>query len=329
MDKTDTVGHRILVPLDGSPVAAQALPAVRAVADPKGEVLLLLVVPDRDTFDGGRTSEITFSNEDVLRAEEDVARQLLATAADTLRAAISTLHVEIVVAAGDPTETILRVADERAVDLIVLASHGRGALGRWAFGSVADRVSRSAAVPILIVRAQKIQPRTTPSAALRRLVVPLDGSELATRALPVAKSLAERLTLPVLLLSVVDPRWTMAPALAATVATAAYDVDLYNEIRAELRAKATKLLESSSESLERDGVTVTWQIVDGSPAAAILDLAEPSDLVILTSHGRSGVRRWLLGSVAEKLIRAGLGPVLLVRSKEESAVSPDDGQPTE
>lgn len=252
-------------------------------------------------------------------------RQLLATAAETLREAISTLRVEVVVAVGDPSETILRVAEERAVDLILLASHGHGALGRWAFGSVADRVSRTAAVPILIVRAQKSQIRDEPGTALRRLVMPLDGSELASRAVPVAKSLADRLALPVLLLSVIDSGHMMPPLFAAT---AAYDADLYNEILAARQAEATRLLETACEPLARVGVTVTGQVLGGSPATAILDLTGPSDLVVLTSHGRSGVRRWLLGSVAEKLVREGTGPILLVRTAAEPSVSSIFDHPT-
>lgn len=336
MATTREPGHRLLVPLDGSSLAAQAIPYVRALAAPGAEVLLLWVVPEPETLRGGVTGRVLFSEEDILRADEEAAQKALGAVAERLRRVDGALRVEVAVAVGDPAEAIVEVAAERGADLIVVASHGRGAVGRWVFGSVADRVARTAPVPVAIVRpvAGEGAPVADVTVAGRqRLVVPLDGSDLASRALAVAGQLAKRLGLPILLLNVVEPAAWVSPLVAAGMP---YADPGYEAIRSDLRATGGRLLRQAAERLEAAGLAVTWQVLDGSPATGVLGSERPSDLIVLTSHGRSGVRRWLLGSVAEKLVREGVAPVLLVPSAAEPddrAVSDDqatdDPQPTE
>jgi nucleotide-binding universal stress UspA family protein len=309
METTTEMGRRILVPWDGSALAAEAIPQARAVAAAGAEVILLWVAPEPEMAAGLLWGSAGVAPDDVLRADEEVARQALESEAERLRAAGGDVKVESVVAIGDPAEEILRTADERAVDLLVLANHGRGAVGRWAFGSVADRVSRSAKVPVMIVRPGGNDGAGRPSEVTRRVMVPLDGSELAARAVPVAASLAKRLDVPVLLVDVIDTTRAVSPLFASG---AAYSQGFFDEIQTELRTEAERALAAASESLKESGVEVRSRVLDGSPADALLDLMEPSDVVVLTSHGRSGVRRWLLGSVAEKLVRQGVAPIMLV-----------------
>ena len=144
---------------------------------------------------------------------------------------------------------------------------------------------------------------------VRRLVVPLDGSELAAHALPVAHGLAKRLGLPVLLVNVVGPSAAISPLVAGGAPSAPPVAD---HLRAETRDEAERKLERASRRFETAGIAVGRQVLDGA-AAALLDLMRPDDVVVMTSHGRSGLGRWLLGSVAEKLVRHGAAPVLLVR----------------
>ncbi len=320
METTRALGRRILVPWDGSALAAQAIPKARALAAPGGEMILLWVAPEVEAVDGLMLGMAGVAADDILRADEEAARQSLEAEAERLRGAGGDLKVETVVEIGDPAERILRLAKGRDVDLIVLASHGRGAVGRWAFGSVADRVARSATVPVMIVRPEGDEGAGRPHVDMRRVVVPLDGSELAARAVPVAARLAKQLNVPIVLVNVVDTARAVSPLFAAGEA---YSEGYFGEIQTELRQEADRVLEEASASLKDTGLSVTSQVLDGAPADALLGLTQPSDVVVLTSHGRSGVRRWLLGSVSEKLVRQSVAPVVLVRSAVEAERSKD------
>jgi nucleotide-binding universal stress UspA family protein len=205
---------------------------------------------------------------------------------------------------GDPSEAILRIIHERDIGMVIVASHGRGFLGRVVVGSVADRVARAADVPVLVIHPHRgsMPARADISAGIGRLVVPLDGSELAREALPVAQALALRLGIPVHLVRALPTR--------EEIATHPDPVEAgYYE---EMIAAAAEALESEAHRLRASGIDVTTDSLIGAPAATILDEIGAHDLIVMTSHGRGGVRRWLLGSVAERLIRAGEAPVLLV-----------------
>jgi nucleotide-binding universal stress UspA family protein len=264
----------VLVPLDGSPEAEQALPYAEALAAPGCQLILLEVGEDPD---------------------DEFA--LLERHAD------SCAHLET--ASGDPAEQILRVVRDLGVGMIVMTTHGRGALGRLAFGSVADAVTRHAPVPAMVVR-----PGEAPSQpVMRRLVVPLDGSPLSETALPFARSLAQRLEVPVRLITAVDPVSLVPSAVAPALA---FDAEIYDKTLATLRSEATSWLNEASKKLRKAGIDASWEILSGSPYAAIIDILQPGDVVVMASHGRSGVKRMLLGSVAEKLTREAPVPVVIV-----------------
>jgi nucleotide-binding universal stress UspA family protein len=205
-------------------------------------------------------------------------------------------------------------AARRGVEMIALASHGRGAVGRAIFGSVADRVARTAPVPILILRAPDED--ADQSVVVSRLVVPLDGSQIAERALPVVSALARQLDAPVHVVRAVDPASTlpMASGIFGTgpVVTADFTDQIWEEAEAEARSTVT----AAVTQLQAAGVDASGAILNGSPFFAISEATQPNDLLILTSHGRGGVERWLLGSVAEKLVREADAPVLLVPALE-------------
>ncbi|MCA9879107.1 MAG: universal stress protein [Thermomicrobiales bacterium] len=190
--------------------------------------------------------------------------------------------VDVDVRFGDPAEEI--IAASEGADLIVMSTQGRGTAGRALFGSVADRVARHSHTPTLLVRAaagQSVPPR------LAGIVVPLDGSLLAEQALPMAVRLATDLDLPVHLLRVVESK----------------DMN-----------SATAYLRTIAEPLRAQGRTVQITVPTDVPVFALLDAIHPDDLVVMTSHGRSGMARWLLGSVAEQVLRSAQAPVLLVRA---------------
>ena len=306
----------VLAPVDGSTLALHAVPWAAKLAGPDGTVILLRVIPPQPdyaeslfSFVGAeeRVREIQDAWTRTAKADMDEAEALLSGSGVT---------VEQMVAEGEPDEEIVAAAARRGVQMIAMASHGRGAVGRAIFGSVADRVARTAPVPVLILRPPDED--VVPSVAVSRIVVPLDGSEIAARALPVASELAEHLAAPVHVIRAVDAALSLPMASGVFGAGPVVDANITDQIWEEAEAEARSTVTAAVSQLQSEGVDASGGIVVGSPFFAISEAIEPGDLLTLTSHGRGGVRRWLLGSVAEKLVREAKAPVMLVPAVERS-----------
>jgi nucleotide-binding universal stress UspA family protein len=204
--------------------------------------------------------------------------------------------VERAVDYGDPAERIVDMAGE--VNLIVMASHARGGGGRLFFGEYADRVARHAPAPTLLVRGGD---HTIKATGFTRVVVPLDGSAVAEESLPVVRRLAASLSVPIHLVQV-------APPALADQAPANTNPDIERYFRALVSRLDT-------------GMPVRWDVRHGDPACELIAHVGPSDLVAMTTHGEGGVRRWQLGSVAEKMVRRAPAPVMLIRDGLQSRTS--------
>lgn len=276
--------HPILVPLDGSEQAEQALPYAETLAAPGCQLILLEVDDDADDED-----------EFNLLSRYDQSCAQLETAT------------------GDPAQKILQVAQDLGVGLIVMTTHGRGALGRWAFGSVADTVTRTSPVPVMVIRPRDGGTETGHDQVMRRIVVPLDGSPLAEEALPTAQSLAQHLHIPVHLITAIDLASLLPVEIMPMVA---FNASLYAETVDKVRADAEAWLSRSAQQLQQAGVETTWDVLTGSPFLVISDAVQVGDVIVMASHGRGGAKRWFLGSVAEKLIREVPVPVVLVPSRD-------------
>jgi nucleotide-binding universal stress UspA family protein len=286
-DTSDTptaAAIRILVPLDDSAEARVALPYAAALAAPGTEIVLLTVVPSANAA--------------------DLAPAGLESAAQRLRVGGQQVHTEVAI--GDPARRIIDTAVDLGAEMIVMASHGRGALGRLIYGSVADRVGRASPIPVMVVRARQLEPGPV---GITRLVVPLDGSERAESALPVATTISRRLGTPILLIRVVDPADLMPPAVGIGEAI---PFEIYDEAEEELEQEARRYLDTMAQKLRELGLPVATRVLMGPPASAIEEATHLGDALIIASHERTGVMRWLLGSVAEKLTREDESPVILV-----------------
>ena len=281
---------RILVPIDGSAEANAALPYAAALATPGMEIVLLTVVPSADA---------------------DSARASLETAAQRLRVAGRSVRTEV--AAGDPARSIVDTAADLGAEMIVMASHGRGAVGRAIHGSVADQVGRESPVPVMVIRAKQAEPGPI---GITRLVVPLDGSSRAEAALPVAIAISRRLGTPLSLVRVVDPTDLMPPAVGMGEAI---PFEIYDEAEKELEQKARHYLDTVAQKLREQGLPVATSVLMGSPASSIEKATHLGDVLVLSSRERTGVMRWLLGSVAEQLTREDESPVILVPGPDHSA----------
>jgi nucleotide-binding universal stress UspA family protein len=300
--------RRILVPLDGSAFAEEALAYAVALSPHYSPMLLLRVIAGERERSSPKHA-YGGSSDDEVRKERQPALEYLVETATKLREKGALVRPVASVAVGDPAEQIVRTAHERGYNLIVMSSHGRGAVGRIAYGSVADRVARTSPVPVLITRPSREDEADEDQPLAQRLVVPLDGSALAEQALQVAAQLALRIGVPVLLVSVVDLWGNSSPSVFYP---ASLDVRFYDEAMSELEHERKEMLTKIAARLQSEGVTVKTQTLRGPVPQAIMAATQPDDIIVMTSHAHSGFSRFLLGSVAEKLVRECQAPVLLV-----------------
>lgn len=296
------MSERILVPHDGSAAADAAIPW--AARMPGSPISLLRVEPDL----GPAIGEISGMDLDAwMSSDAATARAELERAARPLVEAGKTVETEVVVG-DDPAEEILAAADAEPTGLIVMATHGRGAAGRIIYGSVADRVAHHATVPVLLVR-----PGEQPADRCR-ILVPLDGSALSEAALPIGVRLARDLDAALHLVRVVDDEAIVRRIRERVAAGETLPDDAWERVREDLETEARDYLERLAAEAAA-GVETMVEVATGTPAFVLLEMILPGDVVVMSSHGESGLRRWLLGTVADKLVREAKAPVLLAPSR--------------
>jgi nucleotide-binding universal stress UspA family protein len=220
------------------------------------------------------------------------------------------LTVDVALPYGDAAEAIVEETALREIDLVAMATHGRGGLGRWVYGSVAERVLHEAEVPVLLVRAWEERPAGSFDAA-PRIIVPLDGSRFAEAALPVARELATALGGQLVLAqAIVPPEVVGVPVV------------YYEQFDPEAElAAARAYLERVATDIGDTGHPAQILAHVGLPAALIPEVARSyrAALVVMATHGRSGLSRLVLGSVADTTLRQGTTPLLLVRPRADEA----------
>ncbi|MBI4010668.1 MAG: universal stress protein [Candidatus Rokubacteria bacterium] len=278
---------RILVPLDGSRLSEAIVPLAEALARDYDAELLLV-----------RALRTLNSAEAEVKAQEEAEAYLRGRAEEmTTRG----LRVEWKVWYDEPDRAIADAARFNEVDLITMTTHGRGGWSRLMFGSVAEGLVRMAPVPVLLVRGEL----AWRPGDLRKIVVPLDGSERSEAILPVVERLAGPFDLGIELLRAIEP----LPAYAAAEISSART----EEMIALEEADAEGYLRKVATPLEAKGLRVTRSVGRGLAVDVILRRTEElgAGLVAMSTHGRTGVGRLLIGSVAERVLRSAPVPVLL------------------
>lgn len=294
--------QRILIPLDGSPFAEQAVPLAKMLAVRFQSTLVLFQVIQPITR--GQVQRAVVHADDQAEPLQSQAREHLEAIALGFPDGIA---VRCEVRVGLPARAILEFAESDPVDLIVMAAQDHAAPQRWVNGGVAEEVLHGARLPVLLVKAS--QPaHMTPS--IKRILVPLDGSALAEQALIPAQHLAHVFDADLLLLRVQEPAAYGPGEPAAEILTAAFDDAVHGVVEEYLTEK--------TREMRSCGVRVGWATLFGTPAEGILDAAHDrtANLIVMSTHGRSGVGRWVMGSVADCVLRAARVPVLLIRSAE-------------
>ncbi|MGH7829534.1 MAG: universal stress protein [Candidatus Binatia bacterium] len=312
---------KILVPLDGSRLSEAILPHVRTFAKAFRVPVELFQVVDADDIQ-------IFTDLGHGRYEDNVEANLLNRSQDYLehvadsfpKSSTAQCSAEV----GQPAERIIEKAAAQAGTLVAMATRGHSGLKRWLLGSVAEKVLHGAKNPLLLMR-PKEESAVGQEAPLKRMLVPLDGSELAENVFPHVIAIANAMTLEVVLLRV----WK-APTSAYIPAE--YPLDPERVMREALREEARAYLDRKVAELRERGIRdVSYGVLHGEAAAEIIDMAQqtPDSLVATCSHGRSGVGRWILGSVADHVVRYSGDPVLIVRvfgEREEAATG--NGRPS-
>jgi nucleotide-binding universal stress UspA family protein len=302
----------IVVPLDGSEQAEQVIPYAEALRDRGGTLLFFQAFypsgPARGLF-----GDVEITMEDIVAQEREAAKARLTEIGERWDSVLDK-KPEVEAYAGDTVEAIEAIVREREATLLAISSSGRGALSRWAFGSVADTLMRSAPAPVLIIHPASEADESVTAVELKRILVPLDGSETAEAALPVAARLANSAKLPVALVQVINPslEFSMVGQGLAPITA-----DLYNEVESDFTVQANEELDKGAKLLGDIPEGVTQTVLEGSTVDALHDYSEPGDLIVMTSHGRTGFRRFLLGSVAQKIINERVAPVVLVPAGDD------------
>jgi nucleotide-binding universal stress UspA family protein len=305
----------ILAPLDGSALADRAVPFAATIASRAGWSLLLLRA----------VNTLSAPTEGAGLALKHEAQEAL----DATSAALAADGLNIVTRVVDaqPETAILDATADEDVGLVVMSTHGRGGLGRFIYGSVADTVLRHAPVPVLTVPPHGLD--EWPPDQPIKIMVPLDGSELSKAALAPACELADVLGGSLLLASVVTFPNYAAYAEGYVLVDPSPNDNLLTETR--------HYLEGIAAELRTDARPVDVCAIYGSPYFGIMTIARDLDvgLIVMATHGRGGMARALLGSVATATVRQTEVPVMLVRpdkvaqaSEGPSQAAPTVGQPS-
>lgn len=300
--------EKILVPLDGSPLAESILPYVKVLAKGLGSQVLLLHAAEASSLDH-RDPELEPYTAQTLERIRPLAESYLERVTQELRR--DGIQAEAKLVQGRAEEEIEGCAEGEGVDLIAMSTHGRSGLARWVVGSTADRVLRSVECPLLLVRPRDEETAGADAGRLSRIVVPLDGSPAAETVLTFAEELARALELEVTLIQVISVETTIqfGPMTPDTW-------PVPNNVLQRMDVVASGYLAGIAKELEHRGLSPQWEVLRGSPAHRVVEFARdaPDCLVAMTTHGRSGFRRWILGSVADHVVRNTGEPVLVVRA---------------
>jgi nucleotide-binding universal stress UspA family protein len=285
---------RILVPLDQSALSERVLPIAQCLAEYFGSTIHLIYVVE--------TEPETLPDTIVSQALKD-GEAYLNNIVGNVSSAEKPIKCEADVIEGYPASAIIEQAETVDDTLILMSTHGYSGVKRLLLGSVADKVVQAAKTPVLLVPAGATNPEGE-LVEMERLIIPLDGSELAEKILPYAISLCKTLGMELILVRAYHPRFPGSTIRMGEVTKIVHD-------------SAENYIRAMAEKLKKEGLKdVSYKVLKGLPAEQVSDLAveTPNSVTALCSHGRHGVSRWMLGSVASAIIHTAEEPVLVIRN---------------
>jgi nucleotide-binding universal stress UspA family protein len=290
--------ERILVPLDGSENAEIVFPYCADLAAEFASTVILVTVSETATVD----------IDHLYRTYLDHAQGKMRQQLEVLMAHEAvTLESEVLF--GDPAREILRIAEDKDARLILIASHGSSAEGPWFLGHIAAKVLRATKRPVMLIRERAPGAALQQRKLLRRILVPLDGSEIGEAALCYAVALGKKTSAEIVLIEVFEQ------VRGVGASGARYSVPEDESVRKSLLS----YLDHVAGPIKNEGLTVSTTVLFGKAADNIVEYAEKNeiDLIAVSTHGRSGLGRWVFGNVTDKILHTGNVPVLVAHATIE------------
>lgn len=282
--------RRVLVPLDGSELAERAIPYAKNLAKTRGSEVILFTVSIASVEQLGKPIKAYLE----LNSNELQSQGIKASTA---------------IAYGNVADEIIKFADKNKIDLIILSTHGHSGIKRWALGSVALKVLHGTCIPVLLIKSRT---HKTAKVEFKKILLPLDGSSFSEASIPYVKELAKGTGGEIVILRVSEP--PVLPADRSPAIKPSWE-EYRDMLMAEIQRQAEKYLEGIRANLGKNGIKARSQATVGKAAESILQVAQKEDinLITMTTHGRTGVSRWVYGSVASRITEESLQPVLLIR----------------
>jgi nucleotide-binding universal stress UspA family protein len=282
---------RILLSLDGAESSEIVIPYVVELAKTfNASVDLVGVAEGENDAQGNLLQKYLIDMETKLKGKD-------------LRVSISHLR-------GKPENEILNFASKNNSDLIIMAARGRSASSKWPMGSVSEKVLRSATRPLLLVSRESPSYTVENLPVLKKILAPLDGSELGESALPYAIEICRKTGATLHVLHIISTAYKMAGGTE-------YALKLQHQLLDVLHEEAKQYLAGVAEKLKKENIEFKTETTTGYPSVAILEYSKANniDMIAISSHGQSGIDRFVMGSTTDKVIHNSEHPVLLVRVK--------------
>jgi nucleotide-binding universal stress UspA family protein len=292
--------EKILVPLDGSENAEIVFPYCADLAAKFASTVILVTVSETATVDVDH----------LYRTYLDHARGKMRQRLEASMAP-DTVTLESEVLFGDPAREILRIAEDQDARLILLASHGTSAEGPWLLGHIAAKVLRATKRPIMLIRQRAPEAALEQRILLSRILVPLDGSQIGEAALHYAVAMAKKTGAELTLLEVFEQ------VKGVGAAGISYNIPDDESVRKSLLS----YLDHVGGPIKNEGLKVSTTVLFGKAADKIVEYAEKNgiDLIAVSTHGRSGLGRWVFGNVTDKILHTGNVAVLVAHATVEWA----------
>jgi len=298
---------KILVPLDCSDLAEIALPYAEELAGSIGAQITLMHVAE-SADDKHDHVHRAYVDKMVEITKQNIKKHFE-------KRSIKSIKVDSVFFAGHSAEQIVDYAEEQKIGLIVMATHGQSGIRRWIVGSVAAKVVSVTEQPMLLIRANVTRPERRKKQIFKKALVPLDGSKESEAIIPYIGELSSKLKAEVVLFHVVAPVQFFY-SIPGEASNQSYGPDDVNKIV----AKKKDYLDTLGAGFKEKGIKTSSRVVVGEPAKDIIRISDEihADLVAMSTHGRSGMDRWTLGSTADKVLHGGNTPIMLVRSTRDT-----------
>ena len=282
--------NKIIVPLDGSNGAEITLPYAAEIAAAFKSEVILATVSETGTPDKSHLFEA----------------YLKRVSADLERSGVKTRTCEL---EGKAADEILKLGASEKTDLMIIAAHGATGGNPQMPGSIAGKILSGSGKPVLLVRTKR---EAGPGRLIKRILVPLDGSPMSERSLKLVEPAAAGLGAEVILFQAVEPV-RYVPGFETMVPNVVLPSD------DEIKRSAGKYLTDFAAPFKARGARLSTAVVADAPAEAIIDYSDSGniDLIAMTTHGFSGIKRWVFGSTTQKVLQAGSKPILVIPTDKD------------